>query len=88
MIATEDKNKICHYANKYGVESVLLFGSASTSDNYNDIDIAVSGIKPELFFSFYGDLIMNLSKPVDLIDLSHKSLFTDIVLDEGIKLYG
>jgi len=88
MIIAEDKDKICYYADKYGVESILLFGSASTSDIYNDIDIAVSGIKPEEFFCFYGDLLMDLSKPVDLIDLSQKSLFTDMVMDEGIKLYG
>ena len=70
------------------MESILFFGSAATSETYNVIDIAVNGIKPELFFKFYGELMMGLSKPVDLIDLSQKSLFTDMVLDEGIKLYG
>ncbi|GAG78954.1 unnamed protein product, partial [marine sediment metagenome] len=53
-----------------------------------DIDLAVKGIMPKLFFKFYGELMRNLSKPVDLVDLSKKSLFNQIVEGKGIKIYG
>lgn len=52
----------------------------------NDIDIAVDCIADKDHFSFYGELIFSLSKPVDVIDLSVKSKFNDLVLGEGISL--
>jgi len=55
---------------------------------YNDIDLAVRGIKPEVFFKFYGELLRNLSKPVDLVDLSNKSLFNQIIEEQGVRIYG
>ena len=54
----------------------------------NDIDLAVEGIRPEIFFKFYGELLRSLSKPVDLVDLSRKSLFNRIIEERGVKIYG
>ncbi len=53
-----------------------------------DIDLAVDGIPDKLFFKFYSELIFNLSKPVDLVDLNKKSKFLDILTSEGIQIYG
>jgi len=64
-----------------------LFGSSLNKNEYNDIDLAVKGIKPELFFKFYGELLRNLTKPVDLIDLSEKSLFNQIIEETAVKIY-
>ncbi len=36
----------------------------------------------------YGDLMLGLSKPVDVIDLSGNSKFTKMIRQEGIPLYG
>jgi len=58
------------------------------NSEYNDIDLAVKGIKPEVFFKFYGELLRSLSKPVDLVDLSKKSLFNQIIEEKGVKIYG
>ena len=89
MILDEDKAKIADISSRYGITEVLLFGSSADSElQANDIDLAVNGIKPEQFFSFYGDLIFALSKPVDLIDLSKNTKFNQIVQREGIRLYG
>jgi uncharacterized protein len=89
MILDEDKAKIADISSRYGVTEILLFGSGADPESRpNDIDLAVNGIKPEQFFSFYGDLIFALSKPVDLIDLSKKTKFNQIVQREGIRLYG
>lgn len=41
--------------------------------------MGVKGLAPKDFFKFYGDLLLNLSKPVDVVDLSEKSRFVDIV---------
>ncbi len=74
---------------KYEVSSIYLFGSSLDKDpESNDIDLAVEGIRPNVFFKFYGELLRSLSKPVDLIDLSRKSLFNRIIEEKGVKIYG
>ena len=88
MISEQDKATITEVARRYNVRGVLLFGSsADPKTEANDIDLAVEGIAPEEFFSFYGDLLFGLSKPVDLIDLSSDTKFNRLVYREGIRLY-
>ena len=89
MLNEKDKEIIIQYAKKYQVSSVYLFGSSlDKTGEPRDIDLAVKGILPRLFFKFYGELIRSLSKPVDLVDLSKKTLFTQIVEEKGLKIYG
>lgn len=89
MITEVDKEIIVNCAEKYNVSFVMLFGSAlSEGDKANDFDIAVKGIQPELFFKFYAELFKRLSKPVDLVDLSRKSLFNDLIEQTGVIIYG
>jgi len=89
MISEKDKEIIIKYSKKYNVSSVILFGSSTRKDREsNDIDIGVKGIEPRLFFKFYAELFKNLSKPVDLVDLSRKSLFNELVEETGEKIYG
>ncbi len=89
MIGEMDKQIITHYAKKYKVSSIYLFGSSlDEGSEPNDIDLAVEGIRPNVFFKFYGELMRNLSKPVDLVDLSRKSLFNQIIEEKGVKIYG
>ena len=89
MISEKDKNKIRDIAKQYNVKKIILFGSSiDPSKESKDIDLAVEGIPHSQFFKFYGDLIFNLSKPVDIIDLTKNSRFNKIVAAEGILLYG
>jgi predicted nucleotidyltransferase len=89
MITEKEKQVIVKYAKRYNVSYVILFGSSLSKDKEaNDIDIAVKGIEPELFFKFYAELFKNLSKPVDLVDLSRKSLFNDLIEETGVTIYG
>ncbi|KPJ65998.1 MAG: hypothetical protein AMJ45_04275 [Syntrophobacter sp. DG_60] len=89
MITERDKDIIIQCARKYNVSSIILFGSSIRKDQEsNDIDIGVKGIEPRLFFKFYAELFKRLSKPVDLIDLSKKSLFNELVEETGVKIYG
>ncbi|MFH1717921.1 MAG: nucleotidyltransferase domain-containing protein [Planctomycetota bacterium] len=89
MISEKDKETIEEISRKYRVKRVLLFGSSiDTVKESHDIDIAVEGVSPEDFFRYYGDLMLKLSKPVDLIDLSVSSKFVKLILQEGVLLYG
>ena len=89
MISEQDKVTIMDIARRYDVGEVLLFGSsANPKHQANDIDLAVDGIEPAQFFSFYGDLLFGLSKPVDLINLANDTKFNRLVSREGIRIYG
>ncbi|MCM8783184.1 MAG: nucleotidyltransferase domain-containing protein [Candidatus Omnitrophica bacterium] len=89
MISDKDKNIILQNAKKYKVSQVILFGSSIAEGiDANDIDVAIKGIERRKFFKFYAELFKALSKPVDLIDLSEKSLFNKIIEETGVKIYG
>ena len=89
MISESNKVIITQCARKYKVSSIYLFGSSlERNSEPNDIDLAVKGIRPNVFFKFYGELLRSISKPVDLVDLSRKSLFNRIIEEKGVKIYG
>lgn len=89
MITEREKQIITRCARKYNISYVLLFGSSLEKENEaNDIDIGVKGIEPELFFTFYGELIKNLPRSIDVVDLSRKSLFNDLIEENGVRIYG
>jgi predicted nucleotidyltransferase len=89
MITEYEKDVILRYAKKYNVSSVFLFGSSiEKEEGANDIDLGVRGIEKKLFFKFYAELVKHLSKPIDIVDLSQKSLFNDIVEETGVRIYG
>lgn len=88
MLSEHEKKTIIDLADKYKVTRLLLFGSSINPEReFNDIDLAVEGLPEELFFKFYSELIFNLSKPVDLVDISRKSRFTEIISKESLDLY-
>lgn len=89
MIKEKDKIIIKEISKKYGVKRVLLFGSSlDKKRESNDIDIAIEGISHKDFFKYYGDLLLQLSKPVDVIDLIGSSKFINLIKKEGELLYG
>ena len=89
MISEQDKSKILDIGSRYHVREIFLFGSSSDPEKSGkDIDLAVAGIAPQDFFNFYGDLLFELSQPVDLIDLSKDTKFNKLVYRDGIRLYG
>lgn len=89
MISEKDKEIIISYARKLDVKEIYLFGSSLDNEQEAmDIDLAVRGVSPVVFFDFYGKLLRYLSKPVDIIDLSKKSRFTESVEKQAIQIYG
>ena len=88
MITDADRTIIGQLARKYHAKRVVLFGSSlSSNQEYRDIDIAVEGIEGKDFYTFYEELLCALSKPVDVVDLSKKTRFIELILREGITLY-
>jgi predicted nucleotidyltransferase len=88
MIKDTDKKIIEQLARKYRAKRVVLFGSSLfPTQEYRDIDIGVEGIEEKDFYLFYGELLFALSKPVDVIDLSQKTRFVELILREGVPLY-
>jgi predicted nucleotidyltransferase len=88
MITDTDKKIIEQLARKYHAKRVVLFGSSlSPTQQSRDIDIGIEGIDEKDFYVFYGELLCALSKPVDLIDLSKKTRFIELILREAIPLY-
>jgi len=89
MITENDKAVIIQCAKKYNVSSVIVFGSSlNESEEAHDIDLGVNGLDPRHFFKFYAELFKHLSKPVDLVDMTRKTLFTDLVEETGVRIYG
>lgn len=88
MISQKDRSMILKYAKKYNISEVYLFGSCVKKEDANDIDIGIKGILPEHFFEFYGELLLNLSKPIDVVDISRDDSFNRLVRRDGVKLYG
>ena len=88
MISEKDKKIILLYARKYNLEKVILFGSSKERADARDIDIGIRGIAPKLFFDFCWELYRDLSKPVDVIDLSIDCLFNKLIEEDGLGLYG
>lgn len=88
MITDRDRRIIEEIAAKYHAKHVVLFGSSlSTDKESRDIDIGVEGIEQKDFFTFYGELLCALSKPIDVVDLSTKSRFVELIRLEGIPLH-
>ena len=88
MITDTDKHIIEKLARKYHAKRLVLCGSSlSPTQEYRNNDIAVAGVEETDFYAFYGELLCTLSKPVDIIDLSRKTRFVEMILREGVPLY-
>ena len=90
MISTKEVKIIRQIAGKYKAKRVYLFGShiKKIQRKPRDIDLAVEGVAPRCFFSFYAELYDRLPQPVDLIDLKQNNLFSRLIREEGFLIYG
>jgi predicted nucleotidyltransferase len=68
-----------------GAREVYLFGSASKGKLHpdSDVDIAVSGLPPEVFFRAMGAAHDALGRPLDLVDLDQDNPFTRYLKRKG-----
>jgi predicted nucleotidyltransferase len=63
---------------EYGAKEVYLFGSAAagTMREDSDVDLAVKGLPPEVFYSATGRAGRALKENLDVIDLDEDNPFT------------
>lgn len=68
-----------------GARQVYVFGSAAkgTLRESSDLDLAVSGLPPQLFFRALARAARIVRRPVDLIDLDEESSFARYLESEG-----
>jgi predicted nucleotidyltransferase len=68
-----------------GAREVYLFGSAAkgTLGEASDVDMAVSGLPPEVFFRDMAQATRALGRPLDLINLDRDNPFTRFLVKEG-----
>jgi predicted nucleotidyltransferase len=88
MISSRDKATVSALARRHGAARVWLFGSSARSRRGRDLDLAVEGLPPARFFPFLGQLMLGLSKPVDLVALEGRSKLASLIRREGIPIYG
>jgi len=70
---------------EFGAQEVYVFGSAvdGTLHEDSDIDLAVSGLPPEVFFRAMARARGALGRELDLIDLDEETLFTEYLKKKG-----
>jgi len=68
-----------------GAREVYLFGSAASGKHTeeSDIDLAVSGLPPEVFFKSMSQVGDILKLPFDLVDLDEENPFTRYLKKRG-----
>jgi predicted nucleotidyltransferase len=68
-----------------GAREVYVFGSVARGKlrAYSDVDMAVSGLPPQVFFRAMAKASRALGRPLDLIDLDEDNLFTRYLKEEG-----
>ena len=68
-----------------GAREVYVFGSAATGNlrEGSDIDLAVSGLPPQVFFRAMAAASDALQRPLDLVDLDEDNAFTRYLKHHG-----
>ncbi|MBN1865806.1 hypothetical protein JW916_00810 [Candidatus Sumerlaeota bacterium] len=89
MLSKDLLSKVVDCAREFDAKAVWLFGSSLGDESQaHDIDLAVDGLAPSAFFSFYARLIRDLPRPVDLVDLSLNPPIRHIIWEKGVRIYG
>jgi predicted nucleotidyltransferase len=68
-----------------GASQVFVFGSAVKDELRpdSDIDMAVSGLPPRVYFSAVSQASRLIGRPVDLVDLDDRTPLVKYLLDSG-----
>ena len=68
---------------EYGARDVYLFGSLTTNTwrENSDIDLAIAGMEPRLFFKAYALASRKLVHELDLVDLDHEEAMARFLME-------
>ncbi len=88
MNTTVEKSALAAAARLFrsmGATQVFVFGSAATGrmTASSDVDMAVSGLPPNLYFSAVSQASDLLNWPVDLVDLEDRTPIIQYLLHSG-----
>jgi predicted nucleotidyltransferase len=77
--------KAAEVLKELGATAVYVFGSATTGKlrRHSDIDLAVEGLPPEVFFRAIAKTSEILNRPVDLLDLARTDPLTQYIKRSG-----
>jgi predicted nucleotidyltransferase len=69
-----------------GAREVYIFGSVASGKSHegSDVDLAVTGLPPECFFSTMARLENLFDRSVDLVDLDDATPFTEYLRKKGM----
>jgi predicted nucleotidyltransferase len=78
-------DKAAEVLKTFGATEVYLFGSVGkgTDTEHSDLDLAVSGIPPKVFFKAMGSTLNVLKREFDLVDLDEKTPFVEYLKSHG-----
>ncbi len=81
----KDIEKAVAILKKFGAKKVYLFGSLAegNSSDDSDIDLAVSGLPDTVFYKAGGQLMLELKRRIDLIDIDEINPFTSYLKKKG-----
>jgi predicted nucleotidyltransferase len=86
----DDIKKATNLLKNEGCKAIYLFGSMVTGRIHknSDIDIGISGLPPQKFFTVYAHLDKELSNKVDLVDFDFQKDFYNLLnsLGEVVEL--
>jgi len=70
---------------EFGAKEVYLFGSQAdgTATKGSDLDLAVSGIPPEIYYHACGEVMMSIDHEVHIVDLDSSSPFIEYLKTSG-----
>ncbi len=79
----EDLESAITILRKYGVTEIYIFGSLAdgTYTDNSDIDIAVKGMKPELYLKAYSELSFSINKKIDLLNMDTQERFAQMLVN-------
>jgi predicted nucleotidyltransferase len=83
--------KITAIARSFGADKLYLFGSCiQDPESAGDIDVAVSGVQPSMFFELYGKILSAVRDiDVDLVPLEEaRPHFIKRIFEQGRLIYG
>jgi predicted nucleotidyltransferase len=81
----EDIDSAIRILANYGTTEIYIYGSLADGSYHenSDIDIAVKGLKPELYLKACADLSFNVKRKVDLLNMDTQARFAGML--EEIK---
>lgn len=78
------------YLKSVGCKEIILFGSLANgmADKFSDIDLAVSGISPDIYFKSLAEISSVVGWKVDLVSMDYISAdFKESIQKHGRCLY-